>query len=872
MFNVTIKTRSVILAGASFVIFTLYFSHLFLYGNECSVRIHDHLDSSIIWYKLLAQSGQIFGDSFATIPGITGGLYRFSFPSELSLMTWFFYFLPDFSAFAVNEILMHVIAFIGMILLLKEHFIPKRLPNSDIVILSTALLFALLPFWPPGGLSVSAQPLVLYAFLNIRSDRQTFKDWLILILVPFYSSFILAFSFFLSIMFALWLYDTIASRKINYRFLSAIALMCGIFLLVEYRIVYMFFIDTDFISHRTTFDTMQSSLLNAYRDSHLIFLDGHINSQNMQFRFILPLAILGLILSGISGHISYRLSAAIIAVYFAGVYFGTWGSLLTHKYTMLAMTITILLWVTLFKKPHLIAFTLLFILLSSFLYGFWSYEGFASLAERFEIIKVFNFSRFYFLHAMLWYLLAGIAFVLIIKRMKFGTLFVVSIVLFQINYSFIIRNFDYPQRDKISFRQFFDTKLFTDVKDYIGKDPANYQVACLGFHPSIAQYNGLRTLGGYTTNYSMEYKKRFRKIIAKELSKNKNIQQAFDSWGSACYMFSSEIGVNVSYNHRQSLKNLELDICALQDLKAKYILSAYPIENESNLTLLKAFQSNDSYWNLYLYEVPSIHTYKGYCGQPILFREKLYIRTKPFHYEITSHSEPHILVLMAGQSNMLGEAKDATQSRLKSDDFFDFRSSTALGTHGFGPETSLINLLKKTFPTQNFIFVKFAIGGSSLNDWLPSQPSRCIQLSSHSFKPIFTIWRENLAHILKSYVISNAVLIWMQGETDAKKQETALNYKQNMHALQDALQKILKTQHLPVILGRINPPVDRYPYVYTVRNAQENLSKELETAVLVNTDDLTKMKDNLHYDVRGQVALGKRFAEAVIALQSQMTR
>ena len=49
-----------------------------------------------------------------------------------------------------------------------------------------------------------------------------------------------------------------------------------------------------------------------------------------------------------------------------------------------------------------------------------------------------------------------------------------------------------------SFNQFYNVMEFKKISKYID---LNYKVCCIGFQPEIAQFNGLKTLGGYKSTY-----------------------------------------------------------------------------------------------------------------------------------------------------------------------------------------------------------------------------------------------------------------------------------------------------------------------------------------------------------------------------------
>ena len=95
--------------------------------------------------------------------------------------------------------------------------------------------------------------------------------------------------------------------------------------------------------------------------------------------------------------------------------------------------------------------------------------------------------------------------------------------------------------ERISFHQFYSPELFAEIKDHIGKPQQSYRVVSLGMHPGIALYNGFYLADGYLSDYPLEYKHRFRKVIAAELAKNEDIKDYFDGWGARCYLFSAEL-------------------------------------------------------------------------------------------------------------------------------------------------------------------------------------------------------------------------------------------------------------------------------------------------------------------------------------------
>lgn len=107
-------------------------------------------------------------------------------------------------------------------------------------------------------------------------------------------------------------------------------------------------------------------------------------------------------------------------------------------------------------------------------------------------------------------------------------------------------------------------------------------------------------------------------------------------------------------------------------------------------------------------------------------------------------------------------------------------------------------------------------------------------------------------------------VFWMQGERDARFAEVGPGYGERIAGLVAALRTDMSDVELPFILGIVNPPADRYPVLEAVRAAQQDLVETDAAVWLVDTDDISKWDDNLHYDSAGQLELGRRFAQTFL--------
>nr|WP_172797649.1 DUF6044 family protein [Cytobacillus solani] len=542
----------------SLLALTIFISPLFILGDNAHIRVHDNLDSNLAWYKVLAESGQITGPANAVIPQIiNGNLSRNAFGTEYSLIVWLYVLFPTMIAYAISQTITRFTAFLGMYLLLKTHFLEDK--EWIAFNIGISLAFAFTPFWPSGMLSTLGMPLALWAFLNIRNGERLWKNYLILTVLPFYSSIVLGFFFFLSAMGIFWLSDLIRGKGWNFRFLLSIAYMTVMFLLVEYRLVYSLLFDDD-PNSRDEYFHARLSATHALRLTFKNFIYGHHHAATVHTFIILPAMLIAL------------------AIVF-----------MKKKWRM--------------EKVFVFLF-LLNIVLSAW-YAFWFYKGWLPLTQRFHFLDTFNFARYHFLRPLIVYLLFALSLKIICSYLKNWKRIGLILVLAQIlvvsfaNEEFLFRN-------KPTVKQFYAEEQFNNIKDFIGIPQEDYRVASIGIHPAIAQYNGFYTLDTYNNFYPLSYKYQFRKIIEKELAKNKTIRTYFDEWGGRCYIFTAELGKHYMFKKKtkKRLKKLELNIEHFKEMGGRYIFSAVPIDNasENSLVLEKTFESKSSVWKIYLYK------------------------------------------------------------------------------------------------------------------------------------------------------------------------------------------------------------------------------------------------------------------------------
>jgi len=585
--EITLSENKLILISLTFIFMYLFVMYHGL-DNSC-VLIHDNLDSNVANFKLLAMSDVPYLSFNGTIKNVFNGLPASSVSSGFSFGVLFYLFLNPIIAYILNEIIMRVVAFFGMYLLLKKYILPDE-EGLPVIAVGVALCFAMLPFWPSGFLSITGQPLLLYAFLNIIKKNSVWYDWLIIVVFSFYSSLVLAGFAICLMLLIILIYNSVRKRKINWPGLIALAILSILYLISNYKLIYVFFFDSSFVSHRSEWGSASLTL------GHAFVLSAFKSVKNF--------------LGG-------QYHAASLHTWFVGL------SIVIAMFCLYKR-----------KKYNNLLFTLILSAgLISLFYGFWGMI--VRILPDNVFIRGFQWDRIHYLHPLLWYLVFGLSLSIILKTIKYKkfSLYLVGFLLvFQLGYNIcnaspvrmsLINNLrhnalvndlrqklmhkTHPIHKQLTFGEFYSCALFDDIKEYIGKPLESYRVVSIGIHPSIALYNGFYTLDAYISNYPLEYKHKFRKIIEKELSKNKGFRKYFDNWGSRCYVFVDELGRNYQVRKDDNIKirNLELSTKALKDMGGEYILSAAEITNykDNNLKFLRSFEDDKSQWKIYLYEV-----------------------------------------------------------------------------------------------------------------------------------------------------------------------------------------------------------------------------------------------------------------------------
>ena len=225
-------------------------------------------------------------------------------------------------------------------------------------------------------------------------------------------------------------------------------------------------------------------------------------------------------------------------------------------------------------------------------------------------------------------------------------------------------------------------------------------------------------------------------------------------------------------------------------------------------------------------------------------------------------SEIHRVYIMAGQSNMAGDSLPADLPRrlLYQSPRLHYYNTTRdppatsiLTQEKFGPEASMYPIVLRYGKSRQLYIVKYAKGASPIVDWQKGEVNYIALMAAIDGAG------------LPENVIYTGV-IWLQGENDSRtdNEAGALGYKPNLEALVADLRSDLSSPNMRIYIIRVNPPEAGYSHASIVRQAQEEVADEDSFGRWINTDDLTKFEDDIHYDDQGQLRLGRRLAHTIL--------
>ncbi|MCD8132138.1 MAG: DUF6044 family protein [Lachnospiraceae bacterium] len=548
----------------------LSFIPYLILGTGSYVTYYEQLDWGLPTY--IYQAKYLFsGSDF--IPEFLNGAGKLTMVAPAPAYVLAFRVLPTFSAYLFILFFQEIVSYIGMYLLLG------RFVSNEIVKVLVSLTFAFLPVIPVLGLSIMGVPFAAWAIWNLYEGKKLRTSFFCIVLFTACSSLVLGGFALLMVWVVMIFFVLLRKRKANPLFFISFGVVTLEYLVLNARLILqMLGIGDGYVSHRAGMELEAEAFWSYFK----YILLNNDNAATDLHRYWMPIVIVTACLS----LFRYRRAKEEER----------------HQARQLLSVILFLLCLYAFAT-------------------FWNIEPIIALREKLGGIGSFQATRVIWLTPTCWYLALAISadywlcHIHILKKWLWipAYLGLCAAFLFVLKNNQIKENVQLlrnPEYHVITYENYYAIDLMDQIEEYIraefGLDMEEYRVISLGIDPSAALAHGFYCMDGYSNNYDLEYKNLFRTFIAPELDRNEYIRSYYDDWGNHVYLFTAELTTYVNVEKGSFWFNdLQIDTAAIKEAGCDFIISAAYVVNaeEENMELLATFETEESYYRLYLYQI-----------------------------------------------------------------------------------------------------------------------------------------------------------------------------------------------------------------------------------------------------------------------------
>lgn len=573
---------------------SVFFSAYFILREDAYFMVHDELDDGIFKYVLYAKN---FGVNGSFIPEFMGGQERYTITVSSFWGIFLYKLFRPYTAFLIMYLIVSLTGFCGI------YFLGKELSDNAFASFFAACVFVYLPFKSMFALNITGFAFLLWILINL-SKKQGKKSILYFVLLTFYATGItLAWGGYMSIgCLTLAIIVLFFLRKKIKTDLKNLVIADAVLILIQFvtsfDLIKSTFGPNAVLSHREELIlNSRQDILNLFKE--MMFVGGsHSECCSKVIALSAPVLIIFIPIflkilkkEKIAGAAEIKKKYIFLCIFYASC-------ILNSAFTCFYMSAPIV-----------------------------------SIRQNIGgILKTFQLNRIYWMMPTCFMcvlileisLLLDISKIFLNKRLYKNGAFISVLpvlcvialcVIFSRNVYYSspvyhnLRLLFFPDTYHVdSWRKYYAEDLFEEISGAIGKEKSEYRVACVGVNSSVALFNGFYTVDGYSTDYPLEYKHRFRKVIEKELDKDEGIRGYFDNWGNRCYLFSSELQNNFDIMRGEGISvTPDWDIDELKKLGADYIISGVKIENADALGLVcireETFIKDPDSYGIRVYEI-----------------------------------------------------------------------------------------------------------------------------------------------------------------------------------------------------------------------------------------------------------------------------
>lgn len=566
----------------------LVFVFAFVIRDNIYLTINDNLDSNIPMYKMI-RDNDLFWKFAEPLPFLGGVLLRSQYRVELSIQSWIYALMPPLTAYYAVYVIKIIGSALGFYILAKSIKKYEDIDSNENIWCLCGLVYGILGAWPHAALGFASLPwwaLCTYLLYKTGKIRYIFLSLLFIVV----TSFTMLALFCLAYMTVVFLFVAIKDRKIYIPLAVDIILLTGGYFIANSHHV----VQGISGSKETIKSLVSASYTESIQESighfgdAFTFRNSYYHTGGATLRYtVIPVCSIFLIyfiFSAVKSRIKKSVKVAII-------YTGIYASIILNTFAC-------------------------------------CFDNNAFFRRSIPFASGFSFARFGWISPFLWLVLLAFSCGLGVTKFIKKYAVVMSSVIIAAAISSVIFDPGYTARDSMynelycnlsallgndkfrdgnhewTWREYYSEDLFNQVKETINYD-GSWSVA-YGIEPSVLQFNGVKTLDGYYSNYSLEYHDLFQKLIKPELELDDHHREYWESSsGKRAYIWSKEWDFISEKNIQLKETELYIDMDVFKEMGGKYIFSRFIITNADvlGLKLLNEDKHNDgiSPYNVYVY-------------------------------------------------------------------------------------------------------------------------------------------------------------------------------------------------------------------------------------------------------------------------------
>lgn len=534
----------------------LAIAYFALMGDNVWFQIHDNLDSNMAYFEML-RNGGLWLDPEAPMPFLGGTVEAREFFSPLKVYNYPFIFFEPHIGLEITFIASIAVSVLGSSLLGREILGEKWNSNKNIVV-TCGLIYGILPVFPATQMCSASLPLLFWALYRLYKTGDK-KMYFIIGLYPMLSSLVLFEIFICGYLLAFFIVEALVRRRPLWRMLFALVVfMLGV-AVVDWSLFQSFLFGNE-ASIRDERVGSGLGLQNALTSMVDAFVNSQYHSASSHALVVMPVCLIYLV---------FRMAVCIKG-----------GRIKDFL-----------------KDP--VAWLFMWVVFNTFVYGLSLWSAFrVFLSSYVPVLGSVNLGRTLWFNGFIWYFMFAVVLVKV-RSMSFrwgrvgaGILLILSF--FCVAATPSTYNHIRIQADQIwdkfngrstmlSYSEFYSQELFEKAKLDVGYE-GEWAVA-FGMHPAVLEFNGIKTLDGYYSGYTLRYKKQFGKLIAPELGHDEVSRKYFQGHGIRAYVFSDELSYKPTRAFPKESIPMKIDPEVFKEMGGEYVFSRAEVSNAAELGL-----------------------------------------------------------------------------------------------------------------------------------------------------------------------------------------------------------------------------------------------------------------------------------------------